>query len=340
MLETTWFILWGLLWAIYFMLDGYDFGVGMLLPSLGKTEDERRTMVNSVGPLWDGNEVWLITAGGVTFAAFPRTYATMFSTLYTPLMLLLFALIFRGVAFEFRSKVDSAAWRRVWDACLVVGSFLPSFLLGVTFANLFQGVPLDDQGLLQGNTLTLLNPYGILGGVTFVFMFLLHGALWLGLTTEGVLGERAHRSARILWPLTVVLVLTLVGTSGWATPLFDNYMETPALWLIPVLSVGAYILAWVGISRRKPLIAWGSSCVGILFAALWGVAGLYPNLLPSNLDPRFSLTAFNSASSPLTLKLMLTVALIMVPVVIAYQTWVHLRFGRPAKPGDFSEGSY
>src|SRR5512143_2144106 len=171
MLETTWFIIWGVAWAVYLLLDGFDLGLGSLLPLLGRSERDRRVIVNAMGPFWDGNEVWLITAGGVTFAAFPRAYAIMFSGLYTPLMLLLFALILRGVAFEFRGKVDSAAWRSVWDACLVAGSFLPALLLGVAFANIFAGIPLDAQGLFLGNLFTLLNAYGLLGGLLFVAMF-------------------------------------------------------------------------------------------------------------------------------------------------------------------------
>src|SRR5512136_137373 len=161
MLETIWFVLWGLLWAVYFVLDGFDLGLGTLMPFVAKDERERRVVVNAMGPFWDGNEVWLLTAGGVTFAAFPKAYAVMFSGLYTPLMLLLFALILRGVAFEFRGKVDSDPWRRTWDTCLVAGSFLPALLLGVAFANIFKGIPIDAAGIFHGNLLTLLNPYGL-----------------------------------------------------------------------------------------------------------------------------------------------------------------------------------
>ncbi len=187
MLETIWFILWGILWAVYFMLDGYDFGLGMLMPFLARDDKETRVFYNAMGPFWDGNEVWLITVGGVTFAAFPTTYAVMFRTLYTPLLLILFALIIRAVSFEFRGKIDSTAWRKLWDTCLFVGSFLPALLFGVAFANIFQGIPFDKDHIFQGNLLTLLNPYGILGGVLFVAMFLLHGSLWLAIKAEGPL---------------------------------------------------------------------------------------------------------------------------------------------------------
>ena len=168
-LGTIWFVLWGVLWAVYFILDGFDLGIGSIMPFFAKSDEEKRIMYNAMGPFWDGNEVWLITAGGVTFAAFPRTYAVMFSALYTPLMLLLFALILRGVSFEFRSKVDSPGWRKLWDTCNFLGSFLPALLLGVAFANIFKGIPIDAEGILHGNLLTLLNPYGLAGGVLLVY---------------------------------------------------------------------------------------------------------------------------------------------------------------------------
>ena len=184
---VIWFILWGVLWTAYFILDGFDLGAGMLYPFLGKSEADRALIRRSVGPFWDGNEVWLLSAGGVTFAAFPAAYATLFSGLYTALMLLLFALILRGVSFEFRSKVESPAWKGLWDACHVAGSFLPALLLGVAFANLFAGLPLDQAHVNQGGLFDLLNPYGLAGGVLFVLIFCLHGAIWLGLRTQGEL---------------------------------------------------------------------------------------------------------------------------------------------------------
>ena len=195
MLETIWFLLWGVLWAVYFMLDGFDLGLGTLAPFLARTDADKRVVYNSMGPFWDGNEVWLITAGGVTFAAFPTTYAVMFSALYTPLLLLLFALILRAVALEFRSKVEDEGWRKLWDVCHFVGSFVPALLLGVAFANIFKGIPIDAEGDFHGNLLTLLNPYGLLGGVLFVLLFLVHGALWLAIKAEAPLEERAGKTA-------------------------------------------------------------------------------------------------------------------------------------------------
>ena len=237
MLETIWFMLWGVLWSVYFMLDGYDLGLGSLLPFLAKNETDRRLIYRSMGPFWDGNEVWLITAGGVTFAAFPATYAMMFSSLYSPLMLILFALIIRGVSIVFRGEVDSPRWKAFWDKCLVLGSFLPALLFGVAFANIFRGLPIDAAGIYQGNLLSLLNPYGLLGGVLFVCLFLVHGSLWLAVKTEGDLQARAGAMAGRLWPvLLVVAAMFLLGTRT-QTPLFDNYLARPVLLLIPTLAV-------------------------------------------------------------------------------------------------------
>jgi cytochrome bd ubiquinol oxidase subunit II len=337
MLETIWFILWGVLWAVYFMLDGFDLGLGALLPYLAKTDDERRVVYNAMGPFWDGNQVWLLSAGGVTFAAFPRTYAVMFSTLYTPLMLLLFALILRGISFEFRDKETARAWRATWDACMTVGSFLPALLLGVAFANIFRGLPLDAQGLFSRGFgfFHLLNPYGLLGGALFVLFFTVHGCLWLATRTTGALFERATATARRLWPALFVVAAAFLGASWFATRLYDNYLARPVLLVIPLLAVVGLILTRVHVSRGAWWSAWGASALAIVAATLFGVVGLFPHLMPSTVSPEYSLTAFNSSSSPLTLSIMLGVALVMVPVVIAYQSWVYVKFRGMLSPAEF-----
>jgi cytochrome bd ubiquinol oxidase subunit II len=325
-LQLIWFILWGLLWAIYFITDGFDLGIGSLYPFLGKSENDRRVMINSMGPLWDGNEVWLLTAGGVTFAAFPTVYAVMFSSLYSALMLLLFALIVRGVAFEFRGKVDSPGWRRIWDACIFVGSFLPALLLGVAFANIFRGLPIDGDGLFQGNLLTLLNPYGLLGGVLFVLLFLMHGAIWLAVKTRGGLYDRAAKAANNLWPVLLVVAVLFLVASFFATPLYDNYLAHPVMFVVILITVAALLGIKVFLKKQAMFKAWFASALTIIGATFYGVLGLYPNMFPSTLDPQFSLTAHNASSSALTLKIMLMVALIFVPVVIAYQAWAYKTF--------------
>jgi cytochrome d ubiquinol oxidase subunit II len=326
MLGTIWFLLWGVLWAMFFMLDGYDLGLGTVMPALAKTDQERKQVYRAMGPFWDGNEVWLITAGGVTFAAFPATYAVLFSGLYTPLMLILFALILRGVTFAFRGKVDDPKWRRTWDLCLVLGSFLPALLFGVAFANIFKGLPIDGEGIYQGTLFTLLNPYGITGGLLFVSIFAMHGSLWLTTKTAGELQARAGAMAKKIWPLVLVLAVIFLLASQRVTNLYDNYLAHPVLFLIPLVAVFALLSTRVFMAISSWWKAWFTSALTIVSTVLFGVVGLYPNLIPSSLDPKFSMTVANSSSSPLTLKIMLGVALTFVPIVIAYQVWVHYLF--------------
>jgi len=340
MLETIWFVLWGVLWAVYFMLDGYDLGLGTLLPILAKTETERRVVYRSMGPHWDGNEVWLITAGGVTFAAFPTAYAAMFSGLYTALMFILFALILRGVTFAFRDEVPTPRWRALWDACLTVGSVLPALLFGVAFANIFQGLPLGPDGVFQGGLLSLINPYGLAGGVLFLLLFCQHGALWLAVKSHGELHRRAANLAKRMWPALLVMAVIFLLATQRLTHLYDNYLKHPVLFLILALAVAALVAVRFFISKGAWWRAWFASCLTIVGTTLFGVVGLYPNILPSKIDPAHSLTAFNAASSPLTLKIMLGVALTFVPVVIAYQVWAHYLFRDKIKEEDLEEEAY
>lgn len=331
MLQSIWFALWGVLWAVYFMLDGFDLGLGSLLPVLAKNDTEKRIIYNAMGPFWDGNEVWLIAAGGVTFAAFPNTYAVMFSSLYSALMLILFALILRGVAFEFRGKVESAAWRKIWDSCLVFGSFVPALLFGVAFANLFRGIPIDQQGIYQGTLFTLLNPYGLLGGVLFVALFLVHGSLWLALKSEGALQQRAVRLAGKLWYLLLLAAIGFLVATWFSTRLYVNYIKNPMLFVVPIIlipfiTVAALLLIRRFIGKAQIGKAWAASATTIVGATFFGLAGLYPNMIPSSLNPTFSMTIYNASSSPLTLKIMLAVALVFVPIVIAYQAWTYRLF--------------
>jgi cytochrome d ubiquinol oxidase subunit II len=222
--QITWFILWGVLWAAYFMLDGFDFGVGILYPFLTRNEGEKSAVRRAIGPVWDGNEVWLITAGGATFAAFPAAYASMFSYLYSALLIILFALIFRGVALEFRAKGESSAWRRGWDTAFFLGSLLSAFLFGVAFGNIFRGLPIDAQGY-HGTLFSLLNPYGLWTGLFFVMMFLVHGALWLALKTEGDLGTRALRFVQTAWYFLLAAAVIFLGWTVFSTGLEENYLN-------------------------------------------------------------------------------------------------------------------
>lgn len=341
MLETIWFLLWGVLWAVYFVLDGYDLGIGTLIPFLGKSDTDRRVMLNAMGPFWDGNEVWLITAGGVTFAAFPKAYAVMFSGLYTPLMLLLFALIIRGVSLEFRHQVDSPAWRRVWDWGATLGSFLPALLLGVAFANIFMGLPLDENGVFQGNLLTLLNPYGLAGGVLFVLLFAMHGALWLTVKSEGDLQRRAAATARKLWPVLLALIGVFVVLTVVYTNLLSNYLRNPLMLVLLAVPVLALILLRLQIGKEDWWFAWGLSAAMIAGLTLFGVVGLYPALLPSSISPDYSITIANAASSTLTLSIMLGVTLVFIPIVAGYQFWLYRTFSHKVTEKELGQdGAY
>ncbi|MDM7202811.1 MAG: cytochrome d ubiquinol oxidase subunit II [Thermodesulfobacteriaceae bacterium] len=324
--QIIWFILWGVLWAVYFALDGFDLGAGSLLYLLGKDEKERRVVYQAVGPFWDGNEVWLITAGGATFAAFPTAYAVMFSALYTPLLLLLFSLIFRGVAVEYRNKHESPSWRKFWDLVFFLGSLAPALLLGVAFANIFKGVPLDEKGLLQTNLLGLLNFYGLLGGILFVFCFATHGALWVAFKALNPISERAASLAKKLWIITLILVILFWSASFVTTNLWNNYFQAPLLFIFPLLAAVLYLLVPLFINKGSYFKAWICSALTIVLFAAWGVAGLFPNILPSSINPDYSLTIYNSSSSPLTLKIMTIVALIFVPIVLVYVFWAYKTF--------------
>ena len=303
-LQIVWFILWALLWAVYFVLDGFDLGLGSLLPCLGKSEEDRRIMYNAAGPFWDGNEVWLISAGGVTFAAFPTVYAVMFSALYAPLLLLLFALIFRAVSFEFRGKVESAAWRGFWDIIHFVSNLVPSILLGVAFANLFMGIRWMRRASTTATSSACSIPTVWRGGVFFLVMFMLHGSLWLAIKSEGDLQLRALATASLLWPIMLLLLVAFLVLTAVYTRLFDNFLAQPALFLLPVVALAGLVGA------RVMLRAAVSAGLGLQRPVhrgrdlLWR-GGHVPRMIISSLDPAATLTAYNASSTELTLSIML-----------------------------------
>jgi cytochrome d ubiquinol oxidase subunit II len=334
-LQSIWFFLWGLLWALYFMTDGFDLGIGALYPILGKTDEDKKTMINAMGPLWDGNEVWLLTAGGVTFAAFPLVYAVMFSSLYTALMLILFALIIRGVSFEFRNKIDHPVWVKVWDTCIFIGSIVPAILFGVAFANIFQGIPIDGEGIYQGTLFTLLNPYGLLGGVLFLLLFVQHGANWIIIRSEGDLHDRAVKIAKGIWPALLAVAVIFLVASWFATPLYQNYLTRPILFVVIIVTVVALLCVRLFLNQENGFKAWFASALTIVGATFFGVIGLFPNLFPSSINPDYSLSAYNASSSPLTLKVMLAVVILIVPLVLAYQIWAYNLFKGKVKQEDF-----
>jgi len=327
-LQITWFVLWGVLWAVYFMLDGFVLGAGMLMNVIARNDAEKRVVINTFGPVWDGNEVWLITAGGATFAAFPTTYALMFSYLYSALLILLFALIVRGVSFEFRGKMDNLGWKKGWDMAILLGSLLPALLFGVAFGNIFAGLPMDAAGY-HGSLIGLLNPYGLLTGLLFVGLFLQHGALYLSVKTTDELKERAEGIAKKLWPALLVIAVVFLAATAAATSLYDNYFARPELWAVPLLAALELIVVRIMVGRGKLLKAFAASCATILLVVATAIVGLFPNLIPSSLDPAASLTIFNSSSSQYTLTIMTVVALVMVPIIIAYKIWTYRIFRAP-----------
>ncbi len=325
-LQTLWFILIAVLWIGFFFLEGFDFGVGMLLPFLGKKDEERRAILNTIGSAWDGNEVWLLTAGGATFAAFPQWYATMFSGFYLALFLLLVGLIIRGVSFEYRSKVADPRWRHTFDWMIAIGSFLPSLLFGTAFANLARGVPIDGTMMYTGNLFTLLNPYGLIGGLTMVSVFLLHGANFLTLRLEGDLRERARLAARKIYIAAAVIVVLLAGTTYIYTDIATKIGINPGV--TPIAAVTVLLVTIYFINRKME--GWAFICTGahIVLTQIAFFTLMFPRVMISSTNPAWSLTIYNASSSQYTLGVMSIVALIFVPVVVAYQVWSYTMFRR------------
>ncbi len=328
-LQTLWFILIAVLWIGFYFLEGFDFGVGMLLPFLGKRDEERRAIINAIGSTWDGNEVWLLTAGGATFAAFPHWYATMFSGFYLPLFLLLIGLIIRGISFEYRSKDANPAWRNRFDWMIAIGSFLVSLLLGTAFANLVKGVPIDasmnyvsPNGIMT--TIGLLNPFGLIGGLTMVSVFLLHGANFLSLKLDGELRERARAFAKKIYIFAAIMVVVLAGTTYIYTDILTKIGVNPGI--IPIVSVIALLSSIYFINRKMEGWAFISVSLHIVLTQVAFFTLMFPRVMVSSLNPDWSLTVQNASSSQYTLTVMSIIALIFVPIVLAYQGWTYYMF--------------
>ena len=329
-LNSLWFILIAVLYTGFFVLEGFDFGVGMLLPFLSRSKDPqktdhlRRMMINTIGPHWDGNEVWLLTAGGATFAAFPHWYATMFSGFYLALFLLLLALIARGVAFEFRSKDEDPRWRKLWDWAIFLGSAIPAVLLAVAFGNLVRGVPIDAEMNYVGGFFNLLNPYALLAGLGAVIAFLLYGTVFIGLKTDGELRERAHAAARKLWIVTVIVLVLLMVATYLSTDILDQLGVNPGG--IPFAGVAALLAAGYFIRKRREGWAFSFVPTSVAFTLVTFFMIMYPRVMISSLDPAYSLTITNAASTHYTLQVMTIVALVFIPIVLAYQAWSYWVF--------------
>ncbi|MFI6181342.1 cytochrome d ubiquinol oxidase subunit II [Nonomuraea sp. NPDC051191] len=315
-MENVWFVLIAVLWTGYFLLEGFDFGVGVLMPVLSREEADRRAVLKTIGPVWDGNEVWLLVAGGATFAAFPEWYATLFSGFYLPLFLILLALIARGVALEYRSKSDST---RGWDRALFWGSLVPAFLWGVAFANIVRGVPLNAEHEYTGTLLTLLNPFALLGGLATLLLFTLHGAVFLALRTTGDLRLAAARMAKSISPAAFLAVMAFL--------LLSNDGAGPVRWAAVALVALGLIGAVAATVRGRDGWAFTASAVAVVALVCAIFSGLFPNVMPA-LDPANSLTVTNAASSPYTLTVMTWVAAIFTPLVLGYQAWTYWVFRR------------
>ncbi len=323
-LNTLWFIFIAILYTGFFVLEGFDFGVGMLLPFLGKNDQQRRIIINTIGPHWDGNEVWLITAGGATFAAFPNWYATLFSGFYLPLFLILIGLIVRGVAFEFRGKDDNPRWRTLWDWCIFAGSLLPTILFPIAFANLVRGIAIDGSMQYVGGFFSLLNPYALLAALSVTLLFLLHGASFLGIKTTGEVEQKAKGLARWLWLLVVLMLVIFIITSFITTDVRQHLTVVSVLFP----SLGALAILAGGYFMRKDRygLTFLMSCLTVAFVVLTIFSFLYPRVMVSSLNPDWSLTITNAASSFATLRLMTIVALIFLPIVLVYQAWTYWIF--------------
>ena len=323
-LNILWFIIVTILFIGFFFLEGFDYGVGILLPFLGKKDRERRAIINTIGPVWDGNEVWMITAGGALFASFPLAYATLFSGFYLALVLMLVALILRGVAFEYRSKKEEPSWRNFWDWSIFFGSLIPAFLWGVTVGNLMRGVAIDAQMYYWGGLLPLLNPFSLLGGLVFVSLFTMHGANFLSLKTSAEIAERAKATAFKAWIVATVLTVAFVVWTFFAT---DILTKAGVNGLIPAVLAALALLAtgWL-ILTGKSGWAFVSGSLTVVFATIMVFAGLFPRILISTISPDYSLTIYNASSTPYTLTVMTVVAVIFVPVILAYQIWTYWVF--------------
>lgn len=353
-LRIIWWVLLGVLLIGFAAMDGFDLGVGTLLPFIGKTDIERRIIINTIGPVWEGNQVWLILGGGAIFAAWPPLYAVSFSGFYLAMFAILFALILRPVGFKFRSKRDSVAWRTGWDWALFIGGFVPSLIFGVAVGNVLQGVPFrfndDLQIFYDGTFFGLLNPFALLCGVISLTMLIMHGSAWLVLKTTGVVQARARAYGSIAALLTSVLyvvagviswywvsgykITSTVVTGGPSNPLrkaveldhgawFANYMNYPVLLIAPALGIlGPLLLFVLFRSKREvaPLLIGKLSIFGIIASV--GVS-MFPFILPSSADPRSSLTVWDASSSHMTLFIMLVVTLIFLPLIVAYTSWVY-----------------
>jgi cytochrome d ubiquinol oxidase subunit II len=326
-LQNAWYLLIGVLLVGYAVLDGFDLGVGVLSPFVARGDGERRLLYNAIGPVWDGNEVWLLTGAGALFAAFPHVYATVFSGFYLALMLVLFGLIVRAVSFEFRSRVESERWRRAWDSAFFVGSLIPALLLGVAAGNVLRGVPLSANMEYASDFFGLLNPFSLLVGLAGLAMFITQGATHLAVKLDGPVAERAKRWARHGWATLVVMAAFVTILAVLDVPArFDNYLNNPVAWVVPALALVVLVAARISMARERAGLAFAFSSLSIAgLMGIWGVAN-YPYLLPARNVAEYGLTIYNASGSQTNLTSMFIIALIGMPIVLAYTAYIYWIF--------------
>lgn len=331
-LNEFWYLLIAILFIGFFVLEGFDFGVGTVARFLGKDDIEKRVYINTIGPFWDANEVWLITAGGAMFAAFPHWYATLFSGFYIPLVFMLFALIIRGVSFEFRGQVDNQKWRNLWDWTLSIGSFLPPILWGVVLGNFMTGMPIDENKEMVGGFLQFLHPFALLTGVMFLLVCIVHGLQFITLRTEGELQERARKAAKFLAPVTLVLMLAFVIFGYIKTDIFTYH---GALWiLLPLFSFGSLLLSSILNVKKRDGWAFTLTSLTIVFLIASVFIGMFPRIMISTISEANNLTVYNASSGAYTLKVMSYFSLTLLPFVLGYQGWSYYIFRQRVKKDD------
>ncbi|WP_428909408.1 cytochrome d ubiquinol oxidase subunit II [Niallia sp. Krafla_26] len=334
-LSELWFILVAVLFVGFLFLEGFDFGVGMSTKFLAQNDLEKRVLINSIGPFWDANEVWLITAGGAMFAAFPHWYATLFSGYYLPFVVLLLALIARGVAFEFRGKLESSKWKKTWDIAIFFGSLLPPFLVGVLFTSLIKGVPIDAEMNMNAGFFDIVNLYTVVGGIAVVLLSYIHGLMFIQLKTDGEIRQRANQQAqKIYLSLGAVLVLFIVLTG-----VYTNAFADRGNILIPVYAAAVilYLTLFTLLKHKKEGLSFAATGLIIILVTASFFIALFPNVMISSTDIANNITVYNAASGDYSLKLMTIVALTMVPIVLAYTIWSYYVFRKRVTPKEHLE---
>lgn len=325
-LNSIWFILIAVLLIGYAILDGFDLGVG-IIHLFTKDETEKRININAIGPVWDGNEVWLITAGGALFAAFPAVYATVFSAFYIALMLLLTALILRAVSFEFRGKIDSELYKKLWDYLFGFGSLFIALLLSIAFGNILKGIPVNENKIYEGSFFNLINTYSVIIGLTGVFLFIMHGAIYMTMKTNGDHLQKMIKWSTSAWMLFIIFyIISTILTFFYANFLFENITKNILFWIFFLLLLLSIFYIPIGLKSQKYYLTFISSSLVITSVIALSAISLFPNLVPSSISPDFNLTAYNSSSSQYTLKVMLIIASIGMPIVIAYTIFMYKTF--------------